>query len=374
LAEQLSHYCNKSHPHMTSQPQFIIVGLSGGVDSSVTALLLKKQKHHVEAVFMQNWEEHDDKYCTASQDLIDAQAVCDILKIKLHTVNFSAEYWQKVFQHFLDEYAAYRTPNPDILCNKEIKFRAFLDYAKSLGASHIATGHYAQRITYGGKEHLLKGIDPTKDQSYFLHLLNQEQLAASLFPLGTLTKQEVREIAKEANFPNHTKKDSTGICFIGERKFKNFLSEYLLSKPGNIVTMDNKVIGRHHGLMFYTIGQRQGLNIGGQKNACGTPWYAAAKEIENNLLIVTQDRNHPSLSSKQLICNQVHWISANEPTMPFECTAKIRYHQQEQKCIIKKDRGEKLLVDFLTSQWAISPGQSVVFYQKNECLGGGIIL
>lgn len=356
--------------------QFIIVGLSGGVDSATAALLLKKQKHHVEAVFMQNWQEDNDNggHCLASQDLIDAQAVCDTLKIKLHTVNFAAEYWQKVFKHFLDEYAAFRTPNPDVLCNKEIKFRAFLDYAKSLGADLIATGHYARRTTDGEKEHLLKGLDPTKDQSYFLYLLNQEQLAASIFPLGGLTKQEVRKIAEAAHLQNHAKKDSTGICFIGERKFKNFLSEYLLAKPGKIITTDNKTIGHHSGLMFYTIGQRQGLNIGGQKNAAQAPWYVAAKEIKKNSLIVTQDRTYPTLAAKQLICNQLHWISGDEPTWPFKCSAKIRYRQLEQKCVIQKHGKDKLLVDFLAPQWAISPGQSIVFYQQEECLGGGVIL
>lgn len=359
---------------MAPHPQFIIVGLSGGVDSAVAALLLKKQNHHIEAVFMQNWEEHDPTHCSTPQDLIDAQAICNILKIKLHPVNFATEYWQKVFQHFLQEYAACRTPNPDVLCNKEIKFRAFLNYAKSLGADFIATGHYAQRITHAHKEHLLKSHDTTKDQSYFLYLLDQQQLAASIFPLGDLTKQKVREIAKAAHFPNHAKKDSTGICFIGERKFKNFLSEYLLAKPGNIVTTENKIISRHNGLMFYTIGQRHGLNIGGQKNSREAPWYVAEKIITDNLLLVTQNRTYHTLAAKKLICNQVHWISEVAPTMPFTCNAKIRYRQQDQKCIIKKDKDNKLLVDFFTPQWAITPGQSIVFYQGEECLGGGIIL
>lgn len=353
--------------------KFIIVGISGGVDSAVAALLLKKQKHHVEAVFMKNWQE-DAKYCHTSTDLADAQAVCDILKIKLHTVNFAAEYWQKVFQHFLDEYAAYRTPNPDVLCNKEIKFRAFLDYAKSLGADFIATGHYAKHLTYAGKEHLLKAFDKTKDQSYFLYLLNQKQLEATIFPVCEINKKDVRKIAKEAELPNHAKKDSTGICFIGERKFKNFLSEYLLEKPGNIVTTENKTIGHHNGLMFYTIGQRQGLNIGGQKNTLEAPWYVASKDIKNNLLVVTQNKNYKTLASKQLICNQIHWISGTEPPLPLECSAKIRYRQQEQKCIIKKNNVDELSIEFFSSQWAITPGQSVVFYQQEECLGGGIIL
>ena len=322
---------------------------------------------------MQNWEEHGITQCSSSQDLLDAQAVCDILQIKLHVVNFATEYWQKVFQHFLREYAAYRTPNPDVLCNKEIKFRAFLDYAKSLGADFIATGHYARHTTYANTEHLLQAKDKAKDQSYFLYLLKQEQLAASLFPIGELTKKIVRAIAKAAHLPNHAKKDSTGICFIGERNFKSFLSEYLLAKPGNIVTTENIIIGRHDGLMFYTIGQRHGLNIGGQKHGREAPWYVAAKENQNNLLIVTQDRDYKTLTAKQLMCSQTHWIAGNAPTFPIKCQAKIRYRQPAQKCIVKKQQDEKLLVDFHTNQWAISPGQSVVFYQTEECLGGGII-
>lgn len=323
---------------------------------------------------MKNWQQDDDdEYCSTAQDLIDAQKVCDVLKIPLHTVNFANEYWDKVFQHFLDEYAAMRTPNPDVLCNKEIKFRAFLDYAKTLGADKIATGHYARLYT-ADKKHLLKGLDQTKDQSYFLYLLNQEQLASSMFPLGNLTKTQVRQIALEANLPNHAKKDSTGICFIGERKFKTFLSQYLLAKPGDIVTTDRKILGRHTGLMFYTIGQRQGLSIGGQKNAAESPWYVAAKDPTNNYLIVTQDRNHPDLSAKKLTCDQVHWISGQEPTMPFNCSAKIRYRQQDQECVVQKINDNELLIEFIAPQWAITPGQAIVFYQQDECLGGGTII
>lgn len=323
---------------------------------------------------MKNWQQDDnDEHCSTAQDLIDAQKVCDVLKIPLHTVNFANEYWDKVFQHFLDEYAAMRTPNPDVLCNKEIKFRAFLDYAKNLGADKIATGHYARHITTD-KERLLKGLDPTKDQSYFLYLLNQEQLAPSIFPLGDLTKTQVRQIAQEANLPNHAKKDSTGICFIGERKFKTFLSQYLLAKPGDITTADGRIIGKHTGLMFYTIGQRQGLNIGGQKNAAESPWYVATKDTANNHLIVTQDRNHPDLSAKKLICDQIHWISGETPNFPFNCSAKIRYRQQDQECAVQKINEDKLSVEFIAPQWAITPGQSIVFYQQDECLGGGIIV
>lgn len=334
---------------------------------------------------MKNWQQDDDdEYCSTQQDLIDAQKVCDVLKIPLHTVNFATEYWDKVFQHFLDEYAAMRTPNPDVLCNKEIKFRAFLDYAKNLGADKIATGHYARISTTpvsphclpagSSSFHLRKGLDPTKDQSYFLYLLNQEQLAPSMFPLGDLTKVQVRQIAQEANLPNHAKKDSTGICFIGERKFKTFLSQYLLAKPGDIATTDGKIIGKHTGLMFYTIGQRQGLNVGGQKNAAESPWYVTAKDTTNNHLIVTQDRDHSGLSAKKLTCDQIHWISGQEPNMPFSCSAKIRYRQQDQACIVHKINNNELSVEFSASQWAITPGQSIVFYQQDECLGGGIIV
>ena len=352
----------------------MIVGLSGGVDSAVTAILLKNQGYHVEAVFMQNWNDPGDNGCSVPQDLHDAQAVCDFLKVKLHTVNFSTQYWEKVFQYFLNEYAACRTPNPDVLCNKEIKFRAFLDHAKSLGADFIATGHYAQRATHNNKELLLKGVDKSKDQSYFLYLLNQEQLAATLFPIGTLTKQKVRKLAEIAGLPNYAKKDSTGICFIGERKFKNFLSEYLLIRPGDIITTENKIVGRHDGLMFYTIGQRQGLGIGGQKNSSEAPWYVAIKDQKNNTLVITQNKEHPELYAKKLTCDQIHWIADEKPEFPLECTAKIRYRQHDQNCVVTlTDNREQLSVEFSTPQWAITPGQSIVFYQDEECLGGGII-
>ncbi len=366
-----------------TRQQFVIVGISGGVDSAVAALLLKDQKYHVEAVFMQNWQEEPvstgvdvARGCTASQDLNDARLVCALLKIKLHVVNFSVEYWQRVFQYFLDEYAACRTPNPDVLCNKEIKFKAFLDYARSLGADFIATGHYARRITdIKSKNLLLKGIDKSKDQSYFLHLLNQEQLAAALFPLGEITKQEVREIAKTAKLPNYAKKDSTGICFIGERKFRDFLGEYLLARPGNIITTDKKIIGRHQGLMFYTIGQRKGIGVGGQKKASEAPWYVADKDPKNNNLIITQDKNYPTLMADRLTCANIHWISGEKPQLPFTCTAKIRYRQEDQACVIKEgEDSAHAIVDFFVPQWAITPGQSAVFYCGEECLGGGIIV
>jgi tRNA-specific 2-thiouridylase len=355
----------------------IIVGMSGGVDSSVAAFLLKEQGHHVEAVFMKNWEEDDtDSYCPASIDMADAQAVCDQLKIELHRVNFAAEYWETVFTHFLAEYRAGRTPNPDILCNKEIKFKAFLHYAKLRGADYIATGHYVRRqpTDSNGHTRLLKGLDPQKDQSYFLYALEQEQIAQSLFPIGDLEKPAVRILAEKAGFKNHAKKDSTGICFIGERKFKTFLSEYLPAQPGEIHTTDGKIIGTHDGLMFYTLGQRQGLKIGGQKNAQETPWYVISKIQADNVLIVGQGPHHPLLYAQNLIANQVHWINGLPERFPFKATAKTRYRQADQPCIINKIDGEEYQISFEQPQRAITPGQSVVFYQEDHCLGGGIIV
>jgi tRNA-specific 2-thiouridylase len=354
-------------------PKHIIVGMSGGVDSSVTALLLKEQGHHVEGVFMKNWEEDDtDTYCPASIDMADAQAVCDQLQIELHRVNFAAEYWERVFTHFLTEYQAGRTPNPDILCNKEIKFKAFLDFAKQRGADYIATGHYARCKNENNQFQLLKGLDPEKDQSYFLYALDQTQLRHSLFPVGELSKKTVRTIAKQHGFINHAKKDSTGICFIGERKFKQFLNTYLPAKPGLIETLEGTVLGRHDGLMFYTIGQRQGLQIGGQKKAMQAPWYVVDKNIDKNTLIVTQGTDHPSLFAKTLWTNSLHWISDVPPQFPLNTYAKTRYRQQEQACIINQIE-DLYRIDFTDAQRAVTPGQSVVFYQNDICLGGGII-
>jgi tRNA-uridine 2-sulfurtransferase len=299
-------------------------------------------------------------------------AQCDHLNIPLQTVNFAQTYWDQVFQHFLDEYAAGRTPNPDILCNKEIKFKAFLDYALKQGADYIATGHYARCEFHQNCFELLKGNDPSKDQSYFLYTLQQQQLAHSLFPLGHLLKTQVREIAKEAGFINFDKKDSTGICFIGERKFKTFLQEYLLAQPGQIETVDGQVIGRHDGLMYYTLGQRQGLGIGGQKQAKEAPWYVINKDIARNVLVVAQQHDHPLLLSAELTCKQVHWVKGTAPSS-FSCAAKTRYRQTEQPCQVKKITDDLWQVNFMQPQWAITPGQSVVFYQENVCLGGGII-
>jgi tRNA-uridine 2-sulfurtransferase len=352
----------------------VIVGVSGGVDSSVAAFLLKSQGYDVSGVFMKNWEADDnDAYCTAEQDLSDAQAVCARLQIPLEVVNFSQEYWDRVFQLFLDEYQAGRTPNPDILCNKEIKFRAFLDHARERGADFIATGHYARRDEKNGRVRLLKGTDREKDQSYFLHQLSQEQLRPSLFPVGELQKSKVREIALEQGLITHDKKDSTGICFIGERKFTEFLREYLLTRPGPIQTTDGTVIGEHQGLMFFTMGQRQGLQIGGRRDAHEAPWYVLEKDIQNNALIVGQGAEHPRLYAQGLVCQPIHWIAGTAPEFPNQCMSKIRYRQSDQPCLISAMSDGAHTVMFVDKLRAITPGQSIVFYDANECLGGAII-
>jgi tRNA-specific 2-thiouridylase len=357
---------------MANHQKHVIAAMSGGVDSSVAALLLKQQGYRVTGVFMQNWEaDNDDPFCSAQQDLIDARSVCDRLNITLRTVNFAAEYWSKVFQYFLDEHAAGRTPNPDVLCNQEIKFKVFLDYALSGDADYIATGHYIRSICEHKNYYLLKGLDCNKDQSYFLYTLGQDQLRYSLFPVGHLEKHHVRTIAAQAKLLNHAKKDSTGICFIGERKFSTFLSEYLLAQPGHIETDQGETIGQHKGLMFYTIGQRQGLGIGGHRNYKGSPWYVLAKELPRNTLIVGQGHNHPLLMKNKLICQNVHWI--NQTTLPLACQSKIRYRQSDQACLVTRLNDNDHLVEFSKPQRAITPGQSIVFYQQNTCLGGGII-
>jgi tRNA-uridine 2-sulfurtransferase len=352
----------------------IIVAMSGGVDSSVAAYLLKEQGFRVEGLFMKNWEEDDtEEYCSAKQDLYDAQAVCDKLDIKLHTVNFSAEYWENVFERFLKEYNASRTPNPDIWCNREIKFKVFLDYAYSLGAQQMATGHYARITKKSEKYQLLKGVDAQKDQSYFLYALQQYQLSASLFPVGELEKTEVRSIAAAQGFLNSHKKDSTGICFIGERKFSNFLSKYIAPKPGKIRTYEGKEIGEHQGLMYYTLGQRQGIGIGGVKAQAELPWFVVGKDLEKNHLIVAQGHEHPALWKHHLVCQELSFI---DPAMDFtsvDCQAKVRYRQVDSPCQVTGSPDTELTVDFQEAQWAITPGQSIVFYQKDICLGGGII-
>ena len=354
----------------------IIVGLSGGVDSAVTAALLLDQGYDVEGMFMKNWEEDDSNaYCSASEDLADAQQVSDVLGITLHTVNFSGEYWDNVFEHFLKEYKAGRTPNPDVLCNREIKFKAFLEFALSKGAEKIATGHYAKIGKIDGQYALLKGEDHNKDQSYFLHLLNQQQLSKAMFPLGEIDKTEVRAIAEKRHFALHAKKDSTGICFIGERPFKEFLQQYLPAQPGKIVSNDGVQIGDHQGLMYYTIGQRQGLGIGGSKGNNNAPWYVADKDLETNELIAVQGAEHELLYKTSLSASDIHWIRETpDLSKSFRCMAKTRYRQTDQACQIIASNQDQIEIHFDTPQRAITPGQSVVFYNNNECLGGGIIL
>ncbi len=350
----------------------VILGLSGGVDSSVAALLLKEQGWQVEALFMKNWEEDDDaEYCSAAEDLADAQAVAERLDIPLHTMNFSAEYWDRVFSYFLDEYRAGRTPNPDVLCNREIKFKAFLDHALDMGADYIATGHYA-RISCDESCHLLQAEDDNKDQTYFLYMLGQHALRHSLFPLGDYSKPRVREMARNAGFGNYRKKDSTGICFIGERRFRDFLANYLPANPGEIRTPEGQVIGEHQGLMYYTIGQRQGLGIGGVKGSREAPWFVAAKDLENNVLIAVQGHDHPLLFSSWLEAEQLHWTAGQAPDVPLRCQARCRHRQPLQDCEVSIT-GDRMTVVFDRPQRAITPGQSVVLYQGQECLGGGII-
>lgn len=355
----------------------VIVGMSGGVDSSVTALLLLEQGYSVTGLFMKNWEEDDGtEYCTAMTDLADAQQVCDKLCIKLKTVNFAAEYWDEVFEVFLSEFRAGRTPNPDILCNKHVKFKAFLNYAiEDLGADFIATGHYARcGVSEDNNEYsLLKGLDANKEQSYFLYTLGQQQLSRTLFPIGHLQKSEIRTLAKNAGFTNHKKKDSTGICFIGERKFSEFLQRYLPAQTGVIRTPEGQIIGKHSGLMYYTFGQRQGLGIGGVKNAPDEPWYVLEKDLERNELIVGQGHDHPLLLHNTLEASQLDWCNNKPLIKPVRCTAKTRYRQQDQDCYLIPLNEGRCKAVFTQPQRAITPGQSVVFYQGDVCLGGGII-
>jgi len=356
------------------EPAHIVVGVSGGVDSAVSLLLLKAQGFRVEAVFMKNWDEDDGSdWCTAARDLDDARAICARLQVPLRDVNFSHEYWEDVFEAFLAEYRNARTPNPDVLCNQQVKFRAFLDYALDLGADRIATGHYARIRNQDGRYQLLKALDAGKDQSYFLYLLNQEQLSRACFPLGELSKSRVRELAREAGLGVHEKKDSTGICFIGERPFADFLARYIPTQPGPIETPDGQRLGLHQGLAFYTIGQRQGLGIGGRRTGSGAPWYVAAKDVAGNVLIAVQGHDHPALYADALRTGTAHWISGRAPSLPGACTARIRYRQSDQACRIEAAADGALIVRFTRPQWAVSPGQSVVFYDGDECLGGAII-
>ena len=343
----------------------VVVGMSGGVDSAVAALLAKRAGHEVVGLFMKNWEDDDDdEYCSTREDLIDAAAAADRIGIDLEAVNFSAEYKERVFAEFLREYSAGRTPNPDVLCNAEIKFKAFLDHAMRLGAEKIATGHYAR--TDGVR--LLRGKDGAKDQSYFLHRLTQEQLSRVMFPVGELKKSEVRRIAEDAGLPNHAKKDSTGICFIGERPFREFLNRYLPRTPGRMVDVNGETVGQHIGLAFYTIGQRKGIGIGGK----GEPWYVGDKRIASNELVVVQGHDHPLLMKKSLKAADASWISGRAPEERGH-TAKTRYRQADAACTLSEVHDAEMEVDFADPQWAVTPGQSVVLYDGEVCLGGGVI-
>ena len=352
----------------------VIVGMSGGVDSSVAALLLKQQGYEVSGLFMKNWEDDDTgEYCASREDLVDAVAVAERIGIEIDVVNFSAEYKERVFSNFLREYQAGRTPNPDVLCNAEIKFRAFLDHAVGLGADWIATGHYAQMRDVDGLRQLLKAEDGTKDQSYFLYRLDQAQLARTLFPLGKLYKRDVREIARRAGLAVHDKKDSTGICFIGERPFREFLKRYLPDNPGEIRTPEGRLVGHHRGLMFYTIGQRQGLGIGGDREGVGDPWYVAAKDLRRNRLIAVQGHDHPALLADRLTALDLNWVSGTPPRCNWVYSAKTRYRQNDAACALVATGAERCVIEFAEPQWAVTPGQSVVLYESQVCLGGGII-
>ena len=352
----------------------VIVGMSGGVDSSVAAWLLREQGYQVEGLFMKNWEQDDkDGFCAAAVDLADAQAVCDQLGIPLHTVNFAEEYLQRVFNHFLTEYENARTPNPDVLCNKEIKFNAFLNHALKLGADFIATGHYAKVQITNGRGALYKAKDREKDQTYFLHAVEPAALAKTIFPIGDYLKPQVREFAKELGLVTQDKKDSTGICFIGEKRFKSFLNEYVLAKPGDIQSTNGDILGRHDGLMFYTLGQRQGLGIGGLRQGSEEPWYVVDKNTTTNTLIVAQGKNHPMLYAQGLICGPIHWLADCSDALPLTCYAKTRYRQAEQPCVISPISNNQHYVMFSAHQRAVTPGQYIVFYEKNQCLGGAVI-
>ena len=359
-----------SHPRMK-----IVVGLSGGVDSAVAAWLLKREGHEVVGLFMKNWEDDDDaEYCSTREDFVDAVSAAERIGIEIDAVNFAVEYRERVFASFLAEYRAGRTPNPDVLCNAEIKFKAFLDHAMALGAERIATGHYARVAQRDGAFVLLKGLDPGKDQSYFLHRLNQSQLARSLFPVGHLHKTEVRRIAREAGLANHAKRDSTGICFIGERPFREFLSRYLPREPGPMLTPEGERVGDHEGLMYYTIGQRQGLGIGGRRSGAGEPWYVAGKDLPSNTLTVVQGHDHGLLLKRTLAAGDASWISGRPPEgADSGLGAKTRYRQSDSACALALEDRSAFALDFAVPQWAVTPGQSAVLYRGDQCLGGGVI-
>jgi tRNA-specific 2-thiouridylase len=352
----------------------VIVGMSGGVDSSVAAYLLQQEGYDVECIFMKNWEETDEhSRCTTEEDYQDALQVCRLLGLKLHSVNFSKDYKEHVFQYFLDEYGAGRTPNPDVLCNKEIKFKVFLEYAMKLGADKIATGHYAGVLMENNLYQLRKGSDNVKDQSYFLYLLGQRELSKTIFPLASYNKPAVRKLAQAQNLATHEKKDSTGICFIGERNFRKFLQQYFPNQPGDIITIDGKKTGQHNGLMYYTRGQRQGIGVGGGFSADEGPWYVQNKNIKKNELIIVQGHDHPDLYNKYITLGQLHWIGIEPLQLPQKVTAKIRYRQKDQSCSIINIENGRAQISFEEKQYAPALGQSVVFYDNSVCLGGGII-
>jgi len=351
----------------------VVLAISGGVDSAVSAALLKDAGHDVHGLFMRNWDEDEDDYCTAAADLQDARKVCDDLGIALHTVSFAAEYRDRVFRHFLDELAAGRTPNPDVACNREIKFGVCFEHAQRLGADWFATGHYARTARDPQGVRLLRGLDRGKDQTYFLHTVPGAMLARTLFPIGHLPKEEVRRIAHERALPVHDKRDSTGICFIGERPFADFLSQYLPAKPGDIETPEGRRLGKHRGLMYYTLGQRQGLEVGGVKGASEKPWYVAAKDLARNVLVVVQDHDHPLLLANEIVTEPAHWVAGRAPAATFECTVKTRYRQADQACTVEVRLGGQCAIRTEAPQRAVTPGQSAVFYDGDTCLGGGII-
>ncbi len=350
----------------------MVVGMSGGVDSAVAALLLKRQGYDVVGVFMKNWEESDENgVCTADEDFAQVRAVCDRIGIPYYSVNFTQAYWDRVFTYFLNEYRAGRTPNPDVMCNKEIKFKAFLKFALELEAKKLATGHYARIQERQGRYRLLKGMDPAKDQSYFLHVLGQQELARACFPLGELTKSHVRQLAREAGLSNAERKDSTGICFIGERNFRAFLSQYLPAMPGDIIELDTgRRVGRHEGLMYYTLGQRKGLGIGGIGS--GQPWFVVDKDLEQNILYAAQGKDHPRLYTVGCRAGDMNWVEGDAPAACFSCTAKFRYRQSDQPVTVWI-KGDQCLIEFKTPQRAVTPGQFAVLYQGEACLGGGVI-
>lgn len=348
----------------------VVIGMSGGVDSSVAALLLKQQGYDVIGIFMKNWDDTDEfGVCTATEDYEDVIRVCNQIGIPYYAVNFEKQYWDKVFTYFLDEYKAGRTPNPDVMCNKEIKFKAFLEHAMKLGADYLATGHYARVQKIDGKVKMLRGVDHNKDQTYFLNQLTEDQLEKVMFPIGDIEKSKVREIAKEAELATATKKDSTGICFIGERNFKEFLSNYLPAQPGDMQTLDGEKVGRHDGLMYYTIGQRHGLGIGGS----GDPWFVIGKDLKKNVLYVGQGFHHEKLYSDSILAANVSWVSKDVEKASFECTAKFRYRQPDNKVTVQIMDGDRAKVIFHEPIRAITPGQAVVFYDNEVCLGGGTI-